>query len=87
MRCATRIGIRLTVLGGFRLQSGTARRGLIEVMGTETFVNGHVFEFETGICTKCGMREDQYERDGEPQCTGKKPADGAVGEPQPRAEE
>jgi hypothetical protein len=46
-------------------------------MGTETFVNGHVFD-ESGFCANCGMHEDQYEREAEPQCTGKKPADGAA---------
>jgi hypothetical protein len=74
-------------MGGLFLQSWTIRRGVMEGMGTATFVDGHVFEFATGICAKCGMREDQYEREGEPQCTGKKPADGALGAVQPRTEE
>jgi hypothetical protein len=42
-------------------------------MGSETIVNGHAFDSETGICANCGMHEDEYERQGEPQCTGKKP--------------
>ena len=25
------------------------------------------------ICAKCGMQEVEYEKRGEPQCTGKKP--------------
>jgi len=43
-------------------------------MGSETLVQGHAFDFETGICTRCGMSEIEFEKQGEPQCSGKKPA-------------
>jgi hypothetical protein len=42
-------------------------------MGSETLVQGHAFDFETGICTRCGMSEIEFEKQGKPQCTGKKP--------------
>jgi len=42
-------------------------------MGSETLVNGHAFDFDTSTCAKCGMQEVEYEKRGEPQCTGKKP--------------
>ena len=42
-------------------------------MGSETLVQGHAFDFETGICTRRGMREIEFEKQDEPQCTGKKP--------------
>jgi hypothetical protein len=41
-------------------------------MGSETLVQGHAFDFETGICTRCGMSEIEFEKQGEPQCTGRK---------------
>lgn len=41
-------------------------------MGTETLVQAHAFVFETGICTRCGMSEVDFEKQDEPQCTGKK---------------
>ncbi|MBV8145270.1 MAG: hypothetical protein JO184_09715 [Gammaproteobacteria bacterium] len=50
-------------------------------MGTETIVDGHVFDFGTGICTKCGMHEVDYENQGEPICTGKKPKPDGTNEP------
>jgi hypothetical protein len=51
-------------------------------MGSETLVQGHAFDFETGICTRCGMSEIEFEKQGEPQCTGKKPeTQWAVGNP------
>ena len=40
-------------------------------MGSETLVQGHAFDFETGICTRCGICEIEFERLGEPQCTGR----------------
>ena len=42
-------------------------------MGSETLVQGHAFDFETGICTRCGMSEIEFEKLGEPQCSGKQP--------------
>lgn len=42
-------------------------------MGSETLVQGHAFDFETGICIRCGMSEIEFEKQGEAQCTGKKP--------------
>jgi hypothetical protein len=42
-------------------------------MGTQTLVDGHVFDFGTGICARCGMDEVEYENLGEPICTGKRP--------------
>jgi len=42
-------------------------------MGSETLVPGHAFDFDTGICTRCGMSEIEFEKQGEPQCIGKKP--------------
>ena len=42
-------------------------------MGSETLVQGHAFDFETAICTRCGMSEIEFEKQGEPQCSGKKP--------------
>jgi hypothetical protein len=51
-------------------------------MGSETLVQGHAFDFETGICTRCGMSEIEFEKQGKPQCTGKKPEPPwAVGNP------
>jgi len=41
-------------------------------MGSETLVQGHAFDFETAICTRCGMSEIEFEKRGEPQCSGKK---------------
>jgi len=40
-------------------------------MGTETLVKGHAFD-DTGICSRCGMDQDEYEAAGEPQCTERK---------------
>jgi hypothetical protein len=31
---------------------------------------GHVFNFETGTCTKCGISEEFFEDHGEPPCRG-----------------
>jgi len=39
-------------------------------MGSE--VQGPEFDFETAICTPCGISEIEFEKRGEPQCTGKK---------------
>jgi hypothetical protein len=33
-------------------------------MGIETFVNGHVFDGNTGICARCGMEEVEEENQG-----------------------
>jgi len=46
--------------------------------GSEALLQGHTFDFETGICTRCGMSEIEFEKLGEPQCTGKKPEIPAV---------
>jgi hypothetical protein len=35
-------------------------------MGSETLVQGHAFDFGTGICTRCGMSEIEFEKQGEP---------------------
>jgi hypothetical protein len=45
----------------------------LTAMGTEELLQGHVLDFETGICTRCGMSEIEFEKLGEPQCSGKKP--------------
>ena len=39
-------------------------------MASETLVQGHAFDFEAAICTRCGIREIEFEKRGE-QCTGK----------------
>jgi hypothetical protein len=30
--------------------------------------NGHTFDFDTDVCTKCGMTRSAYEDAGEPPC-------------------
>lgn len=34
---------------------------------------GHAFDFSTGVCAKCDMTRENYEDNGEPACTGRKP--------------
>jgi hypothetical protein len=30
--------------------------------------NGHTFDFDTDVCTKCGMSREAYEDTGKPAC-------------------
>jgi hypothetical protein len=32
---------------------------------------GHAFDFDRGVCVRCGMTREQYEDSGEPRCKGK----------------
>jgi hypothetical protein len=35
-------------------------------MGSEMLVQGHAFDFETGICSRCGMSEIEFEKQIDP---------------------
>jgi len=48
-------------------------------MGSETLLQGHALDFEAGISARRGMSEIEFEKRGEPQCTGKKPKTPAGG--------
>ena len=41
-------------------------------MGSETLLQGHALDFEAGISARRGMSEIEFEKRGEPQCSGKK---------------
>ena len=41
-------------------------------MGSETLVQGHASTSRQPSCTRCGMSEIEFEKRGEPQCSGKK---------------
>jgi hypothetical protein len=32
--------------------------------------NGHIFDFDTDKCKKCGMTREHYEDNGKPACKG-----------------
>jgi hypothetical protein len=49
-------------------------------VSTETLIKGQAFD-DTGICTKCGMDQDEYEGQGEPACTGEEADAGGTGQP------
>jgi hypothetical protein len=34
---------------------------------------GHAFGFTDDVCAKCGMTRPQFEDNGKPRCTGRKP--------------
>jgi hypothetical protein len=34
----------------------------------------HAFDFDAGVCQRRGMSREQYEDNGKPPCTGRKPA-------------
>jgi hypothetical protein len=33
---------------------------------------GHAFDFDAGVCQRCGMTRKHYQDNGEPRCTGRK---------------
>jgi hypothetical protein len=43
--------------------------------------NGHIFDFDTDACTRCGMYKEAYEDGGKPRCTDRKiePTDEGTG--------
>ena len=44
-------------------------------------VKGHLFDFDTEKCKRCGMTRTQFEDRGEPPCTGHpEPADDEPGQ-------
>jgi len=42
-------------------------------MACGEFVKGHVFDFDTLICGRCGMMRTRFEAAGQPRCSGQKP--------------
>ena len=42
-------------------------------MSCGEFVKGHVFDFNTLVCARCGMPRARFESTGEPRCAGEKP--------------
>lgn len=35
---------------------------------------GHAFDFDRGVCARCGITRERYEDSGKPKCTGKRAA-------------
>jgi hypothetical protein len=46
------------------------------------FVKGHVFDFETLICGRCGMIRSRFEAASQPRCSGEAPPESARHEAQ-----
>ena len=40
-------------------------------MAFDRQAGGHAFDFNRGVCEKCGMTREQFEDNGEPRCKGR----------------
>jgi|HubBroStandDraft_6_1064221.scaffolds.fasta_scaffold1251435_1 hypothetical protein len=41
-------------------------------MSSDKLVNGHHFNFSTGVCDFCGITQPQFDDRGRPRCTGRR---------------
>ena len=41
----------------------------VEKMRFDRQAKGHAFDFDRGVCVRCGMTREKYQDSGEPKCT------------------